>query len=552
MKRWWSVGTLGLMSCQASMDSSSSVDLFEEERLRQHVQILASDEFEGRAPSSVGEQKTIDYMVEEFRALGLEPGNGDSFVQPVPLVSITAQASELTVAGGETELSLESGSQMMVWTKRVVEEVFLDRTEMVFVGYGIVAPEYGWNDYEGVDVQGKTVVMLVNDPGYATQDAGLFRGNAMTYYGRWTYKFEEAARQGAAGAFLVHETGAAGYPWEVVSGSWSGPQFDLVSEDRNLSRAAVEGWLTEEAARQLFDLAEMDFSALVDEAAEVGFRARSLDVQASVQIRNQLRESVSHNILAKIPGTRFPEETIVYMAHWDHLGRDTSREGDQIYNGAVDNATGTGALVEIARAFQSQSLPPWRSVLFLAVTAEESGLLGSRHYTEFPTVPMERTVAALNMDALNVHGPSRDVQVIGFGSSALEDYLSRAAARQGRVLTGDREPEKGYFFRSDHFHFAKRGVPVLYAESGPDHREHGEEYGRACAEEYRAERYHKPSDEYDASWDLRGCLEDLALLFDVGYELSRGQKFPEWYRNSEFYRAGAVLAEARSEAPTTE
>ncbi|MFQ6046891.1 MAG: M28 family metallopeptidase, partial [Gemmatimonadales bacterium] len=514
--------------------------------LAAHIQILASDSFEGRAPSSPGEEKTINYLKRVFEEYRLRPGNGDTFFQEVPLVSITASPNAtLSVSGGGVTNRYRYGTDFMAWTLRVVERSELSNSEMVFVGYGVVAPEYDWNDYEGSEVTGKTVVMLVNDPGFATEDTALFNGRAMTYYGRWTYKFEEAARQGAAGALIVHETEPAAYPWDVVASSWSGPQFGLVSADDNMSRAAVEGWITVETAREIFAQAGRDYDELKEQAAQRGFRAAPLELTASLSLRNSIERSTSNNVLAVLPGTDRADEYVVYMAHWDHFGRDTTLEGDQIYNGALDNATGTAGLIELAQAFASLEQRPRRSLLFLAVAAEEQGLLGSLHYATNPVYPLEKTVAAINMDGLNILGPMRDITVVGYGNSELDDYLADAAGTQDRVLRPDPEPEKGFYYRSDHFSFAKQGVPALYADAGIDHVIHGEEWTLAQRDEYTNKNYHKPSDEYDPSWDLSGAVDDLRLLFRVGYRLANESYFPNWSEGTEFRALrDSMMAEA--------
>jgi Zn-dependent M28 family amino/carboxypeptidase len=398
----------------------------------------------------------------------------------------------------------------------------------------VVAPEYQWNDYDGLDVRGKTVVLLVNDPAWAGQDSALFRGRAMTYYGRWTYKFEEAARQGAEGALIVHETEPAAYGWDVVRNSWTGPQFSLAAEDGNAGRVAVEGWIGLETARAVFRLAGQEFDSLKATADRRGFRAVPLGVGASLRLQNEIVRSTSRNFLALLPGTDHADEYVLYMAHWDHFGTDPTREGDQIFNGAVDNATGTAGLIELAEAFQALSTPPSRSVLFLAVTAEEQGLLGSQHYGTNPIVPLAQTVAAINMDAMNVDGRMRDVTVIGYGNSELDDYVEEAASAQGRTVRPDPEPEKGYYYRSDHFSLAKVGVPAVYVDQGIDHVEHGEAWTRQRQEDYRAKRYHQPSDEYDPAWDLSGLVEDVQLLFTVGFRLATGREYPNWREGTEF------------------
>jgi Zn-dependent M28 family amino/carboxypeptidase len=511
------------------------MDYLDAAGLAERIRTISSDEFEGRGPASEGERVTIAYLQDAFEGLGLEPANGDSWLQEVPLVAITAGSDMvLRVTGEDGAAELGFQTDFMAWTKRVIDRVELVDSEMVFVGYGVVAPEYGRDDYEGIDAQGKTVVMLVNDPGFATEDPDVFNGRSMTYYGRWTYKYEEAARQGAAGVLVVHETEPAGYPWEVVSIGWSGPQFGLVAEDANLSRAAVEGWLTVDAARGLFEQAGLDFDEAKAQAASSDFQAVPMGLQASLTIENDIERSTTNNVLATLPGSERPDEFVVYMAHWDHLGLDDSLEGDQIYNGALDNATGTAGLIELAAAFASMEEAPARSLLFLAVAAEEQGLLGSEFYASNPVIPLDKTVAAINMDGLNIFGPMRDITVVGWGNSGLDDYVEEEAGRQDRFVRPDPEPEKGFFYRSDHFSFAKQGVPALYTDAGIDHVEHGEVWGREQRENYTAERYHKPSDEFDESWDLTGAIDDLRLLFRIGYRLSAEAVWPNWREGNEF------------------
>lgn len=504
--------------------------LIQAEDLARHVETLSSDSYGGRAPSTEGGRQTVAYLIEQFQAAGLEPGNGDSFTQRVPLVELTAERDmPLRISGAGEEMTFQYGRDFMGWTKRVQEAIDLETSPLVFVGYGIVAPEADWNDYSGLDMTGKTAVILVNDPGFATQDSTLFTGNAMTYYGRWTYKYEEAARQGAAGAIIIHETAPAGYPWAVVSGSWSGPQFDLVAEDGNMSRVEVEGWVSTPAAQQLFSASGLDYEALKTRAAQPGFEPVPMPLNASVSIRNTIRRSESDNVLGRIEGTTRPDEVIIYTAHWDHLGTDDLVEGDGIYNGAVDNATGTAALIELAEAFGNEATAPERSILFLAVTAEEQGLLGSAYYARHPVVPTRNTVAAINMDALGPYGRTKDVTVVGYGNSELDDYAVEAAAVQGRDIRPDPSPEKGFFYRSDHFSFAKVGIPALYLDSGVIPVEGPADAIEQRIEEYGANRYHKPADEYDpASWDFAGMVEDIELMYVVGKRLAGEDTFPEW------------------------
>jgi Zn-dependent M28 family amino/carboxypeptidase len=506
-----------------------------EAMLHEHIAVLASDEFEGRAPATPGEEKTINYLRSEFEALGIAPGNGDSYFQSVTVTEVTtASNAVLTFSGSNYDAELEYATEMMVGSQQQIPTTSLVDSELVFVGYGVVAPERNWNDYAGIDVAGKTVVILVNDPGYATQDPDVFNGNAMTYYGRWTYKYEEAARQGAAGALIVHETGPAGYGWEVVSGSWSGPQIGLQADNLNSDKNDIEGWLTLDSAESLFAGAGLNYQKLKATAAQPDFSAVPLgDITASVAIQNSVRTSESQNVIAMIPGTQRPAETIIYTAHWDHLGVNPELPGDNIYNGAADNATGTAALLAMAK-MHADAGPAPRSVVFLAVTAEESGLLGSRWYAEHPVFPLATTVANINIDVLNTYGPMHDIVVVGNGSSELEAYLKEAATAQGRHLVEEPNPERGYYYRSDHFNFAKAGVPALYAESGEDSVEFSKEWGAAQAQDYNENRYHAPSDEYDPSWNLEGAAQDILLYFDVASKLSRESSFPNWLEGNEF------------------
>lgn len=512
----------------------------QEATYRRHIASLSSDEFEGRKPGSAGEARTLDYLEAEFKRLGLQPVAGGSFRQPVPLVEITAATdAKLVISRPATPdaapIELAYGTDMMLWTKRVKTESAVRDSEMVFVGHGVVAPELGWNDYAGVDMKGKTAVILINDPGFATDDPKLFKGRSLTYYGRWTYKFEEAARQGAAGAIIVHDTAGAAYGWDVVQTSWGGPQLDAASPDGNASRAAIEGWMTGESAARVFGLAGQDLAALRLAASRPGFRPVPLGLTVSGGVRNLIRRANSANIAGVMPGSRHPDEYVIYMAHWDHLGKAMSFAGgggDTIFNGAVDNATGVAGILSIAEAMRGSR--PARSVIFLAVTGEESGLLGSRYYGDNPLVPNEKTVAALNIDALHPLGRTRDVTVIGFGASTLEDQLKGYAARQDRVLRPDPTPERGYFFRSDHFNLAKHGVPALYIKEGADLRIGGVERAEAIDKEFTATKYHKPGDEYSPDWDVSGSLEDLELLYLLGTDLARSRTWPTWYAESEF------------------
>ena len=516
--------------------------------LHEHTGVLSSDAYGGRAPATEGGKLTTAYLEREFRALGLKPGNGDSFLQAVPVTELlTDSNTTLTFTGTNFDARLSYGDQMVVGTQQQVTSTQLKDSPVVFVGYGIVAPERDWNDYAGIDVRGKTVVILVNDPGYATQDGELFNGNAMTWYGRWVYKYEEAARQGAAGALIIHETGAAAYGWNVVENSWSGPQISLTAQDNNANKSEVIGWLSQSSARALFAGAGLNYDTEVAAAARPGFRARPLaDIKANLDLDNTIRRSSSNNVIAVIPGTKRPGEVIIYTAHWDHLGTNPGIAGDNVYNGAQDNATGTAGLLSLAQLFSQLPEPPERSVAFLAVTAEESGLLGSQWYGENPLFPLATTVANINMDGLNVYGPMRDVVVVGYGNSELEDYLRDAVALQpGRYVAAEPHPQRGYYYRSDHFNFARQGVPALYAESGEDSFEHGREWGAKQAQEFTTNRYHSTNDEYNPDWDMNGAALDVMLYYEIGLRLSRESTFPNWYPGAEFRSVRDASASAR-------
>jgi len=527
------MGCVALLAGCAGVGRMQAPAISAEEYAR-HIAALASDEFEGRKPGTAGERKTVEYLVAEFKKLGLEPGNGDSFLQQVPIVEITA-GSDAQLRLGATDLQYMR--DMVIWTKRLVPEITLTDSPLVFVGHGVVAPELGWNDYAGVDMRGKTAVILINDPGFATNDPQLFRGRAMTYYGRWTYKFEEAMRQGAAGALIIHDDVPAAYPWDTVQNSWSGPQLDTVAADGNAGRAAIEGWITRAAGDALLRQNGLSYEQMLQAASRPGFKPVELAQRASGSLRNAIRRSSSPNVIARLPGSKHPDEYVFYMAHWDHLGRAFGRSGDTIFNGALDNATGTSGLLTIAKAYSEMRRRPERSIVFLAVTLEESGLLGSAYYVANPVYPLNRTVAAFNMDAITWGGPTKDVTVVGYGASELEDYLVRAARRQDRVVMPEPTPENGFFFRSDHFNFAKVGVPALYIKLGVDDREKGAEWAKARNAEFTLKDYHKPSDEFRPDIDLRGGLEDVTLLYDIGRTLANERRFPQWYPQSEFRAA---------------
>jgi Zn-dependent M28 family amino/carboxypeptidase len=507
----------------------------DEDVFREHVRVLASDEFAGRKPATIGEEKTVAYLVAQFRRLKLKPGNGASYLQSVPMVELTPGSdARLTISGASGTQVLTYGRDMVVWTKRVQPTAGLSHSELVFAGYGIVAPEYGWDDYAGIDVRGKTVMLLVNDPGHADIEGGLFKGRTMTYYGRWVYKLEEAARHGAGGVLLIHDKDAAGYDWPVVQSGWTGPQLDLVAADGNAGRAAIEAWVSNAAARRIFAGAGVDYAAMTAAAAKRGFRAVPLGQTVDAEVHNDIRRFSSSNVVALLPGRRNASEYIVYSAHWDHLGRVSSPQGDTIYHGAVDNASGVAGLLTLAQSFVRTLPPPDRSIVFVAFTGEEDGLLGSRYYVDNPLFPLDDTMADINMDALHIGGPTRDVTVFGFGQSDLEGVLRDVAALQGRELHADPNPELGEYYRSDNLSFARGGVPALYAVGGVDDSARGPVWGQAQLDDYREHRYHQPGDVYTPEWDVRGTMDDLNLYYRIGMRLTQLRRFPNWYRNSEF------------------
>ena len=540
---------LGVSACTPNNDSASQdqsakkempvasnfdsvYDNISDADIREPLKVLSSDEFEGRLPTTEGEKKTIDYLVSEFTKAGLKPGNGDSFLQKVALMEITADP-DMTMTIGDNTFAYKE--QMVASSKREQSSVSLEDSELVFVGYGVNAPEYDWNDYEGLDVKGKTVVMLINDPGFENPESGKFQGTTMTYYGRWSYKYEEASRQGAAGAIIVHETAPASYGWSVVANSWSGPQYGLVSADKGASRVAVEGWLTIDAAKKVFADAGLDFDTEKANAMQ-GPYSKAMDIKATVTVNNTFKKSESNNVIATLPGAEFPDEHIIYTAHWDHLGKDESKEGDKIYNGAHDNATGTAAILAKAKAYSELTPAPKRSVSFLVVTAEEQGLLGSKYYASNPVIPIENTVANINMDAMNVLGKTKNVAVVGMGKSEMEDYLEAAAAKQGRTLTQEDRPEAGYYYRSDHFSFAKQGVPALYAEGGNEPADEETAKYRKRMNVIVTGCYHQVCDQYRDDWDLSGIVQDTQMLFDVGVGVANAEAWPKWNEASEFQR----------------
>jgi Zn-dependent M28 family amino/carboxypeptidase len=505
------------------------------ETVKEVTRTLADDSFEGRAPTTPGEDKTVAYIAERFAKVGLKPGNGASWYQDVPMVATTTDpAVTLHVTGGKGALDFAYKTDMVVGTRQAKAAVDVANSDVVFVGYGINAPEQGWNDYAGLDVRGKTVIVLVNDPDWQTKDLkGPFNGRAMTYYGRWTYKFEEAARQGAAAVFIVHDTEPAAYPFGVVVSSWTGPQLTLASADDGADQSKAIGWLTNDAARKLLASAGKDLDQLSAAAKVRGFKAVPLGLKASVSLKNTIRRQASKNVVGVLPGKTRPNEYVLHTAHWDHLGRCEAEAGDDICNGALDNASGIGGLVALAEAHAKAGAAD-RSMLFLAVTAEESGLLGSQYYAEHPLHPLRDTVGGVNMDVLKVYGRTRDLVVTGPGKNELDSYVQRAAKAQGRVIALEPTPEKGSYYRSDHFSFAKLGVPMLAAKSGIDLVDGGRAAGAAAEADYVDKRYHKPGDAYDPKWDWSGAMQDLELYYTIGRELGESDAWPNWMPKDEF------------------
>ncbi|PPT91193.1 M28 family metallopeptidase [Xanthomonas theicola] len=503
------------------------------------VKTLSSDAFEGRGPGTVGEDKTVAYIRDQMRRIGLQPGNGDSWFQDVAMTETTADpGTTLKLEHNGKPRELKFGTDMVIGTRSGQAEVKIDASDMVFVGYGVDAPEQKWDDYAGQDWKGKTVVMFVNDPGFHSEDGTLFEGKRMTYYGRWTYKFEEAARKGAAAALIVHDAAGASYGWDVVKHSWSGAQYDLPAKDDPEPRIPAQGWITADAAGQLFADAGLDLAQAYKDAGKRGFKPVPLKTKLSVDLKSTISAKTSRNVVGVLPGRRRADEAVLYMAHWDHLGKHEGEPGDNIYNGAVDNATGVAGILEIADAFAHQQPRPERSVVFLAVTLEESGLLGSKYYVAHPTFPLNKIAGVINLDAMAVAGRAKDLVVNGFGSSELEDLLKPIAAAQGRVLHAESSPQSGLYFRSDHFNFAKAGVPALYIDGGEDLVDGGIDAGKRASADYSKHRYHTPADQYDpATWKLDGVMDDLQAVYGVGKELAAGDAWPNWYPDNPFKAA---------------
>lgn len=523
----------GAFASQAN-DFDTAYHSFDKNKIKSDIKTLSSDAFEGREPSGVGEKMTTDMLITRFKELGLKPGNGNSFTQAVPMVSIVSNPIKgLQIA----DMEFSFLKNYVANSRKTKKTIGLKDSELVFVGYGINAPEYNWNDYKDLDVKGKTVVVLVNDPGYATQNPDLFEGNTMTYYGRWIYKYEEAARQGAAGAIIVHETKPASYGWNVIESSWSGAQYHLPAKEVNEPAIDVEMWITAEKAQALFKKAGLSFQHMKQQALSQSFKAKPLGLMANITLENDIKSSTSNNVLATIEGSESPDEHVVFMGHWDHLGAPIVNGKKVIYNGAHDNATGTAGLLHIAKAFQSLGKKPKRSITFAAVTAEEQGRLGSRYFANHPSVPLNKIVGLINMDSLDITGLKTDVTVTGYGKSELENYLAKAAKRQNRTLIEEETPERGYYYRSDHFSLAKKGVPALSAGGGTQwlnakEKAIGEQVGASVAK-----CYHQACDVYDEHWGWDGLVAELQLFFETGYLLSESNSWPNWREGTEFKAA---------------
>ena len=524
---------IAFAGCNGS--ATQATDTFNKDSLMQHIKVLSSDAFMGRRPFTTGEEKTVDYLKNTYTRLGTEPGNGGSYIQEVPLVDITVTADPaMKVSGPKGSFELKDIDDYVLATEHTDSVISLANDEVIFAGYGVVAPEYKWDDYAGIDVKGKVVMVLVNDPGFNAGDTTIFKGRTMTYYGRWTYKYEEAARHGAKACLIVHNTAAASYPFAVVQNSWGKSNLYLDTKGSSEYHCMLNGWLTADATKKILAAAGKD-TTLLAAADKQGFKAVPLGIKLATGVKVAAKYNKSKNVIAKITGSKHPDEYIIYTAHWDHLGvgKPDSR-GDSIYNGAIDNASGSAALLEMARAFKNMKEKPERTIIFLSVTSEEQGLLGSKYYAEHPIYPLDKTIAEINMDGINAYGKRKDVSISGQGQSELEDYFVAAAKAQGRYLAPESKPEAGGYFRSDHFNFAKKGVPALNAGGGEDDLKGGVKEGKRQSDEYTEKHYHQPSDEYDSTWTFEGGLEDMRLLFNVGKRLAYGSEHPQWKDGSEF------------------
>ena len=546
--RWWFAIIVCFAATQLFADDELALHLqpaleaITPDGLLAHIKVLASDEFEGRAPGTKGEELSVKYISDQFKKIGLKPGNPDgTYTQEVPLAGIKSEP-RMSFITGDKMIDLKYPDDFVASSARLQPEIKIDKSDVVFVGYGVVAPEYGWDDYKDVDVHGKTILMLIGDPAVpdpkdpSKLDDKMFKGKAMTYYGRWTYKYEIAAQKGAAAAIIIHETEPAAYPWQVVRSSWDKENFELDNPNKNMDAVSARSWITVDIAKKLLTDSGQDFDALRKSAITKAFRPVALNAKANIDIKQQIRSFKSHNVIGKLDGDdpKLRDEYVIYTAHWDHLGRHPELQGDQIFNGAIDNASGVASVIQLATAFTKLNPPPKRSVLFMDTTAEEAGLLGAKYYVEHPLYPLEKTLAEINIDGVNPWGKTQDLEDLTDRNSSLDDLLGEAAARQGRVMKPSTEPEKGGFYRVDSFEFAKAGVPVLHLARGIDVIGKPPEYGKQKRDEFVAKHYHQPSDEVDPGWDLSGAVQDVQLLFEVGYQVANGDKFPEWKAGSEF------------------
>ncbi len=520
-------------SCSDYKQAESTIN---EEDMTMIVKEFGSDEFQGRKPFTIGEEKTVEYLEREYKRIGLEPANNGSYIQEVPMVEVTNIPDDrMKVKMYNASIEINYKDDFVAFSKQLKDEISVRNSDMIFAGYGIVAPEYNWNDYAGIDVKGKTVVVLVNDPGFGTENRDFFKGNEMTYYGRWTYKYEEAARQGAKAVLIIHETEPAGYPWNVVLNGAIIPKLYLQPEDDYLSRCAIEGWLTQNAAQELFSLAGFNLDELKKQAKNPGFKAFRMKSRMTLNIKSSHKFAKSKNVIGILPGKERKDEVIIYSSHWDHLGIGAPLNGDSIYNGAVDNGTTTAWMLEIAEAFANLKKRPARTIMFLSPTAEEQGLLGSYYYAIHPLFPLNKTVANINNDLMLPYGPYKDVMITGYGQSELEDYVVKFAPEYDRYVLPDPNPHTGMYYRADHFSFARVGVPALFARGNCDHREHGKEWALKKEKDWIQFNYHKPTDQYDPeTWTFEGIVEDARLFFRIGYELSNEETFPQWKEGSEF------------------
>jgi len=520
-------------SCSDYKQAESTIN---EEDMTMIVKEFGSDEFQGRKPFTIGEEKTVEYLEREYKRIGLEPANNGSYIQEVPMVEVTNIPDDrMKIKMYNASIEINYKDDFVAFSKQLKDEISVRNSDMIFAGYGIVAPEYNWNDYAGIDVKGKTVVVLVNDPGFGTENRDFFKGNEMTYYGRWTYKYEEAARQGAKAILIIHETEPAGYPWNVVLNGAIIPKLYLQPEDDYLSRCAIEGWLTQNAAQELFSLAGFNLDELKKQAKNPGFKAFRIKSRMTLNIQSSHKFAKSKNVIGILPGKERKDEVIIYSSHWDHLGIGAPLNGDSIYNGAVDNGTTTAWMLEIAEAFANLKKRPARTIMFLSPTAEEQGLLGSYYYATHPLFPLNKTVANINNDLMLPYGPYKDVMITGYGQSELEDYVVKFAPEYDRYVLPDPNPHTGMYYRADHFSFARVGVPALFARGNCDHREHGKEWALKKEKDWIQFNYHKPTDQYDPeTWTFEGIVEDARLFFRIGYELSNEETFPQWKEGSEF------------------